>query len=82
MPWRRKPASWLRYWEGGSPSRTKAHGFKTALVYRVGTPDRDPRPMAASGWPEQPVLSFSLDTICLTAPRSLGVIQFIQIVAP
>jgi hypothetical protein len=36
MPWRRKPKHWLRYWEGGSPSRTKADGFKTVLVYCVG----------------------------------------------
>ena len=36
MPWRRKPASWLRYWEGGSPSHTKADGFKTVLIYCVG----------------------------------------------
>jgi hypothetical protein len=36
MPWRRKPASWLEYWRGGSPSRTKADGFKTVLVYCVG----------------------------------------------
>jgi hypothetical protein len=36
MPWRRNPKHWLRYWEGGSPSRTKADGFKTVLVYCVG----------------------------------------------
>jgi hypothetical protein len=36
MPWRRKPASWLRYWSDGTPSRTKADGFKTILVFCVG----------------------------------------------
>jgi hypothetical protein len=36
MPWRRKPASWLEYWSGGSPSRTEADGFRTVLVYCVG----------------------------------------------
>jgi hypothetical protein len=36
MPWRRKPKHLLRYWEGGSPSRTKADGFETVLVYCVG----------------------------------------------
>jgi hypothetical protein len=33
MPWRRKPASWLRYWKG--PVNRDA-GFKTVLVYCVG----------------------------------------------
>jgi hypothetical protein len=36
MPWRRKPASWLEYWSGGSPLRTKAGGFRTVLVYLSG----------------------------------------------
>jgi hypothetical protein len=33
MPWRRKPASWLSYWEG--PVNRDA-GFKTVIVYCVG----------------------------------------------
>jgi hypothetical protein len=33
MPWRRKPVSWLRYWQG--PVNRDA-GFKTVLVYCVG----------------------------------------------
>jgi hypothetical protein len=36
MPRRRKPASWLRYWEG--PANRDA-GFKTVLVYCVGPPN-------------------------------------------
>ncbi len=36
MPWRQKPANWLHYWDHGSPSRTKADGFRTVLVYCVG----------------------------------------------
>jgi len=44
MPWRRKPNSRLRYWAGGSPSKAKADGFKSILVYCVGPRDRDPRP--------------------------------------
>jgi hypothetical protein len=36
MPWRRKPVSWLRYWEG--PVNRDA-GFKTVLVYCVGPPN-------------------------------------------
>jgi hypothetical protein len=35
MPWRRKPVSWLRYWEGPINRDT---GFKTVLVYCVGPP--------------------------------------------
>jgi hypothetical protein len=35
MPWRRKPARWLRYWEG--PVGLHA-GFRTVLVYCVGPP--------------------------------------------
>ncbi len=38
MPWRLKPASRLHYWSGGSPSRSKAAGFKTITVYCVGRP--------------------------------------------
>jgi hypothetical protein len=38
MPWRRKPASRLRYWPGGTPSQSKAAGFKSILVYCVGPP--------------------------------------------
>jgi hypothetical protein len=33
MPWRRKPVSWLEYWEGPVNRST---GFKTILVYCVG----------------------------------------------
>jgi hypothetical protein len=33
MPWRRKPARWLRYWEGPVKRDT---GFKAVLVYCVG----------------------------------------------
>ncbi len=41
MPWRRKPERWIRYWEGGSPSRTKADGFSRVTVWCVGhLPDR------------------------------------------
>src|ERR1700736_3823355 len=36
MPWRRKPAHWIRYWNAGTPSRTRADGFRTVLVYCVG----------------------------------------------
>jgi hypothetical protein len=36
MSWRRKPASHLEYWSGGTPSRTKADGFRTILVYCLG----------------------------------------------
>jgi hypothetical protein len=36
MPWRRKPARWIRYWSGGTPSRTRSDGFETVLVYCVG----------------------------------------------
>jgi hypothetical protein len=36
MPWRRKPKQWLRYWDGGSPSRTKADGFTRVTVWCVG----------------------------------------------
>ncbi len=39
-----KPTSRLNYWSGGSPSRSKAAGFKIILLYCVGPPDRDPRP--------------------------------------
>jgi hypothetical protein len=39
MPWRQKPASWLRYWDSGTPSGAKAAGFKTILVYCVGLAD-------------------------------------------
>ena len=35
MPWRRKPAPWLRYWEG--PINREA-GFSSVLVYCVGPP--------------------------------------------
>jgi hypothetical protein len=35
MPWRRKPARWLEYWEG--PVNRDA-GFKTVIVYCVGPP--------------------------------------------
>jgi hypothetical protein len=35
MPWRRKPASSLRYWNGPV---NRAAGFKTVLVYCVGPP--------------------------------------------
>ena len=35
MPWRRKPATWLRYWEG--PINRNA-GFTMVLVYCVGPP--------------------------------------------
>jgi hypothetical protein len=35
MPWRRKPARWLRYWEG--PVDLDA-GFRTVLIYCVGAP--------------------------------------------
>ena len=38
MPWRRKPASRLRYWSGGSRSKAKADGFKCILVYCIGPP--------------------------------------------
>jgi hypothetical protein len=34
-----KTASWIRYWDLGSPSRTKADGFRTVLVYCVGLVD-------------------------------------------
>jgi len=37
MPWRQKPADWLRYWTG--PINRTA-GFKTMLVYCVG-PDAE-----------------------------------------
>jgi hypothetical protein len=43
MPWRRKPARWLRYWDHGSPSRTKADGFRTIIVYCVGPKRGGPR---------------------------------------
>jgi hypothetical protein len=33
MPWRRKPARWLRYWEG--PVNRDA-GFSVVIVYCVG----------------------------------------------
>jgi hypothetical protein len=33
MPWRRKPAQWLRYWKG--PVERNA-GFRTVIVYCVG----------------------------------------------
>ena len=36
MPWRRKPASWLRYWDG--PVNRNA-GFTMVIVYCVG-PER------------------------------------------
>jgi hypothetical protein len=35
MPWRRKPAHWLRYWDG--PVNRDA-GFRTVLVYCVAPP--------------------------------------------
>ncbi len=35
MPWRRKPARWLRYWSGPVDRNT---GFKTVLVYCCGPP--------------------------------------------
>lgn len=35
MPWRRKPASHLQYWSG-PPSKTKADGFKSILVFCLG----------------------------------------------
>jgi hypothetical protein len=35
MPWRRKPASWLEYWNG--PIDRNA-GFKTVIVYCLGPP--------------------------------------------
>jgi hypothetical protein len=43
MPWRREPARWLRYWDHGSPSRTKADGFRTIIVYCVGPAEGGPR---------------------------------------
>jgi hypothetical protein len=36
MPWRRKPASWLRYWDGPINRST---GFTVVIVYCVG-PER------------------------------------------
>jgi hypothetical protein len=36
MPWRRKPARWLEYWEG--PVNLKA-GFTVVIVYCIG-PER------------------------------------------
>ena len=36
MPWRRQPASYLRYWTG--PVNRNA-GFTTVLIYCLGTPD-------------------------------------------
>ncbi len=36
MPWRRKPVSYFRYWSG--PVNRDA-GFKTFLIYCLGTPD-------------------------------------------
>jgi hypothetical protein len=36
MPWRRKPASWLRYWEGPI---NRNSGFTMVLVYCVGPPN-------------------------------------------
>jgi len=39
MPWRRKPARWLRYWEG---SVNRNAGFTMVLVYCVGPPKGKP----------------------------------------
>jgi hypothetical protein len=36
MPWRRKPVSWLEYWQG--PVNRDAR-FKTVLIYCVGPPN-------------------------------------------
>ena len=36
MPWRTKPANWLRYWDGGSPAETRAQGFSRVCVWCVG----------------------------------------------
>ena len=35
MPWRRKPAHWLRYWKGPVD---RGAGFRSVLVYCVGPP--------------------------------------------
>jgi hypothetical protein len=35
-PWRQKPKRSLRYWEGGSPSITRAQGFSRVSVWCVG----------------------------------------------
>jgi hypothetical protein len=39
MPWRRKPVSWLAYWNG--PVKRGA-GFKTVIVYCLGPPSGPP----------------------------------------
>jgi hypothetical protein len=44
MPWRRKPEPWLRYWTDGTPSKAKAEGYRTILVYCVGPPRGFGRP--------------------------------------
>jgi hypothetical protein len=38
MPWRHKPERWLEYWSGATPTRAKAEGFKTVLIYCLGPP--------------------------------------------
>jgi len=38
MPWRGKPERWLQYWSGSTPTKAKADGFQSVLVYCLGPP--------------------------------------------